>query len=530
MYTLVIREKDTAHTETTFYNPISEDPRFLITEGSFNQEINGAGQLTFTIPYMNVKYDKFKPFETLVYLLVDGIEYWRGRVISTEVDYYRNKTVTCEGILNYLLDSYVPPYKIVPEGSEQSYIEVNLRTWFNWLITSHDSQVGDSTETTHTYHQFYVVSSELASDWGSETIKMGDSDDYPKILDFIMDNMVEQKGGYLYARYETINGVTGHYIHYRKYLNKTSAQFIAFDENLIDYVDTVADDEFWTALIPLGKSVDDGSGTGNSRVTINVNGKNYITVENLVNRGVTTTPLSNGATATSILVNGSSVTVNKWDVAQYGGKYYVFDEDGKWYMKALNFNDVKEHGMIYHIETFDDVNDAAALLDEAKKALIEHQSLQHSFTVKAIDMRLYRGDYTSLKVGQIVKVMSPPHGLSDNLLLSSVSIDLLNPSNNEYTFGDPDSTLTKAQAKAYKTLMSTRKNAQAASSSAKEAKIAAKNAQETVDGLELTLVDGEDETAELKRTGGGSSGSGSSGTISDFWSDLDPASADTEGE
>ena len=427
-----------------FYYPPSDDPRFQILSGQFEQELNGAGQLTFTIAKSSAVYDEIEEMHSEIILKQDGTEYWRGRVISTEIDYTMNKTVTCEGILNYLLDTYVSPKELaalstpVYEGSTAS-----VKFMFDWYITKHNEKVVLSTEESKTYRQMNVNWTELNADWGSDNYITTGADDYPSTLDQILDDLIEENGGYLW-----VDGGTN-VIHYRKNLTTSNVeQYIAFEENMLDYVETLAPDDengFWTALIPLGKSSDDGSGHSTRLDISSVMNRNYLL---------------------------------KTDLPTWTGG----DETAK-------------YGMIFHIETFDDVEDATKLKEEGLKFLADHVNLPQTFTIKAVDRSFYTGA-DPLKVGQVAHILSAPHGISRNdVVLSAVSLDLLNPANCDYTFGDLRSTLTKKQYRAAKAASTATSKAQNASSSAKEAKEAAAS-------ISLSMVDGENETAELVNAGG----------------------------
>lgn len=376
-------------TETIFYNPISEDQRVLIISGEYDQEVNGAGKLTFQIAYDNFRYDMFKAFTTQVVLYCDGDEYWRGRVISVSISYDLTKTIVCEGVLNYLLDTFVFPSSNYVEGED-----VSIVSYFTDLINTHNTLVKASGESDTWYKQF-IVDESLEDQWGSDTFKYVADDSCPTTLDAILNSLIDQKSGYLYTEvYETvINGrsVKTNKIYYQKILTSESNQWIAFDENMLDFEQLTEDEEFWTVIVPFGKAVDD------SRVNI--------------------------------------TTVND-------GKYTIAHPDAAIY------------GYIYHPEFYDDIEDPYELKTAAQKTVDEHQNLEQSCTVRAVDMSLYR-NASPLRIGQTVKIFSKPHGLNmESLRVSSVMIDLTNPSRSEFSFGKPDKTLSKEQSELMKQLKS----------------------------------------------------------------------------
>ena len=66
-----------------------------------------------------------------------------------------------------------------------------------------------------------------------------------------------------------------------------------------------------------------------------------------------------------------------------------------------------------------------------------------TFNIGAIDLSLIDVDYTPIRPGQYFKVKSAPHGINDFFQCSEITLDLLNPEQNNYTFGPALQTLTK---------------------------------------------------------------------------------------
>ena len=66
---------------------------------------NSAGSFTATVPITNVYYDSFKIFATNITVRRNDDVIWFGRVLSEEMDFWKNKKITCEGALAFLNDT-----------------------------------------------------------------------------------------------------------------------------------------------------------------------------------------------------------------------------------------------------------------------------------------------------------------------------------------------------------------------------------------------------------------------------------------
>ena len=62
--------------------------------------------------------------------------------------------------------------------------------------------------------------------------------------------------------------------------------------------------------------------------------------------GVTTTPLTDGATTNPIIIDGASVTATAGDFVQYGSSIFVFSKDGVWQEASLKITFTDDGGII----------------------------------------------------------------------------------------------------------------------------------------------------------------------------------------
>lgn len=172
------------------------------------------------------------------------------------------------------------------------------------------------------------------------------------------------------------------YIDYVKQFGQESAQEIRFGENLLDLKRYIKADNIITAIIPVGK--------------------NNVTIKS---------------------ANG------------HDGKDYIYDPAA-----------VELYGWIYQKVDFSDVNDPDTLLAKAKEYLQTCVNLAITIELTAIDLHLVDVDMDRIKLGDIVRVVSPLHHLDRYMQVSKREYNLTEPSADKITLGDTLSYLTEKQA------------------------------------------------------------------------------------
>jgi len=185
-------------------------------------------------------------------------------------------------------------------------------------------------------------------------------------------------------------GAYGGYFRIRRYGNRryldylsetdTNAQPIEFGVNLLDLTRNISANEVFTVLLPLGA---------------NDKENNPLTVASVNN-----------------------------------GLEYIEDT-----------NAVAKYGRIWKTKTWGYIEDAAELLTVANEYLATGISEETTLTIKAVDMHFVNGAQR-IGIGDMVRIVSNPHGLDRTIICYQMQVDLLNPENTEYTFGKPAETLT----------------------------------------------------------------------------------------
>lgn len=208
---------------------------------------NAAGTLTFVLLPAHPLYDKLQKLKTRIRVMQDDEIIWRGRVLETESDFYRQKTVTCEGELTYLVDSVLHPYKLADYDGTAAGL-------FRLYLTRHNEAVSEA-------QQFQIGNVDI------ETLSSVENTGYGNTWDEISDNLIDIHGGFLRIRHED----GARYLDWTKASGTSCGQVIRFGENLLDLSEYVSASEVVTCLIPY-------AGQSDSQITISsVNGgKDYI--------------------------------------------------------------------------------------------------------------------------------------------------------------------------------------------------------------------------------------------------------------
>ena len=208
---------------------------------------------------------------------------------------------------------------------------------------------------------------------------------YETTFDVIKTRLLDTLGGYLWVRHES----DGVYLDYLEDFPYMSTQRITFGENLLDYARTRDGSEIATALIPLGARQTDAEG-------------------NQTDQRLTITEVN-------------------------GGKDYVFDQAA-----------VEHYGWIFATQTWDDVTQAGNLKQKGLDALQEKIKTVDTIEMTAADLSQMDKSFDDFRIGQYVFVDSLPHGIEDEkFLVTKMTLNLADPSQNKLTFGRVKSSFTE---------------------------------------------------------------------------------------
>lgn len=231
--------------DTLLYLPGDEE--LSVLSPVLETQCNAAGTLTFVLLPEHPLYSALHKMRTRIIVKQDDEIIWRGRVLETETDFYRQKTVTCEGKLTYLVDSVLHPYKLADYDGTAAGL-------FRLYLMRHNEAVSEA-------QQFQI------GDVDIETLSSVENTGYGNTWDEISDNLIDVHGGFLRIRHED----GARYLDWTKESGTSCGQVIRFGENLLDLSEYVSASEVVTCLIPY-------AGQSDSKITIaSVNdGKDYL--------------------------------------------------------------------------------------------------------------------------------------------------------------------------------------------------------------------------------------------------------------
>lgn len=336
-------------------------PELKVIQPKCSLALNKTGSLTFYIAPNHPYYDKVKKHTSEITLYQDNKILFRGRVLNDEIDFDNIKSVECEGELAYFLDSIQRGKEYHLEGGSDNVIETYLKS----LIDIHNPQVDDRKK--------FTVGNVTVTDSNNYLYKISN---YEDTLTTINDKLINVYGGYVQVRHE---GNT-RYLDYLSTVTNVSNQTIEFGKNIIDMTKHISGEDIYTALIPLGATIDSDNGYEN-RLKI------------------------------SSLANSTDGTIVKKDD-------YIYDSEA-----------VAKWGWIWKVEKWDDVTVDTNLLSKAKSELKSAIDAMLTIEMTAIDLHLLNVDIDMINVGDKIRCISQPHNLDTDLVVNSITIDIDNPAN-----------------------------------------------------------------------------------------------------
>ena len=209
----------------------SESDELAVIGPEIALKANSAGTFTFTLPPTHPFYDRIKLKTSIIEVARDGESLFEGFPTSEALDFYKNRTMTCEGVLSFLNDS------ILRQSYRQGKTALQL---FTEYITEHNAQV-DS------WKEFTVGSVTVDDDY------ITCYTNYNSTMQEIKEDLLDDLGGYLRVR--KYQGTR--YIDYLAESPRTSGQVIRIGKNLLDLTQNFDASDICTRVIPLGAKLDE---------------------------------------------------------------------------------------------------------------------------------------------------------------------------------------------------------------------------------------------------------------------------------
>lgn len=400
------------------FSDVTPAVEYKVISPKLTMEDNCAGSLEFTMPPQNAMYDTISCLNTELMVKQDGVEIWRGRVISDSLDFWKNKKIVAEGELAYLNDSIQPPKKYVTTPTPSKPVSgvvynTTVKSFLKALLEIHNSQVGGE----YSNKGFSVedgdlyVAPELDGDQLDDNDAINRFTNFETTLECVLDKLVSRLGGHLRIRHITrqINGknVDVRCLDYLKdYIDASYNQTIQFGSNLLDFVRDIDSTEWVTAVIPRGKRKDEEEIEGLEA---------YTTAE-------------------------KSTIIDTWHARNS--------------TVVKNPTTNRTYGFICTVVDWENVTDPDTLVKKAKKYLESVQFNKMVIEVSTVDLHYLNPDIDTFKMLSMVTCISDAHGMNSKFPVTKMEIDLLDPGNTTYTlgsevFGNISSTINRFSNEVY---------------------------------------------------------------------------------
>lgn len=372
-----------------------------IYDVKLSAEVNAAAYFDFSIPCTHHLYDKIAERDGIVRVYSDKKLLFIGEITEISDDFNQNKTVSCVDPRDHLDDVMIRPYSTV-EGEEPLLAPSSIDGYFQWLVDQYNNGVINAK-----FH-FQVGVNQGGSLTKSNYIYKK-NEGLPGVGSEIENEILDTYGGYLVLTYPEGIPTLNLYAD----VHEANTQIIDFGVNLIDFTRTSSTTDQYTAVRPVGgtpeKTDDDPDDYQPKPVTIEELGDGVTFVD-------------------SDYVKKGDVVYSVSKVNRYGYREYNWTES--------------------------DTLDANTLLEESVADLKKQIEPKITINVKAVDLALFMEDYDHLECGEVARIRSKPHGVDEYLLVSSMDIDLQDPSQTSYTLGQAYDSLTGEQSAYVKSLNS----------------------------------------------------------------------------
>ena len=119
--------------------------------------------------------------------------------------------------------------------------------------------------------------------------------------------------------------------------------------------------------------------------------------------------------------------------------------DGKDYIEDAEA--IALYGRIVKVIEYDDVTLPENLMRKGQSVLNSQRLLSVCITLTAVDLHLLNVDIEKIKLGDLIRVISKPHGLDEYLMIQKLELDISHPENSKVTLGITKQTLAESVGK-----------------------------------------------------------------------------------
>lgn len=436
------------YNDSTIFDPYGNDNE-VVTNASMSVEINAAAYMDFTMSRPHPLYNTISERDGVVTLYWDSDILFQGVIESIDMDLYGNKSVSCVSALDYLNDTVVRPYSTIA-GEQKLTAPSSVDGYFQWLIDQHNKHVLDS-------RKYFYIGVNQGANLKNNNFIYRSSTNNPTTASEISDKLLDELGGYLTMRY-----VDGRYVlDLYSDPSKMNTQIIDFGVNITNFSKTIDTKDQYTALILKGGSPESSGEDGITTVD------DPIDISNVPD---------GGTRFDSTILKHGDVIYDPVAVLRYGYKEEAYEDST--------------------------ITDVDTLLKAGIAALNKRKNPQIRLDIKAVDLSMFTEGYTHLNVGDVVRVRSAVHNTDEYLMVNSISLDLNDPGQSEYSIGQVYDSLTGQQSGLIRSLNSGINSSMDSIASldqtAKDQSIQISLAQQSADNAQTTANNAQSSVNDLK--------------------------------
>lgn len=472
------------YNDSFLFDPFDETR--IVSSASITTNVNAASYLDFTIAATHPLYNTIEQRSGTITLYSDNEKLFQGQITSIDMDMDGNKSVTCSSALDWLKDVQLRPYSTDQDECNEYEFKLDkapdaLDAYFQWLIDQYNAQNKDN--------RYFTINVNQAADLTNREIVYFASTSPRSVADAIEEDILKTFGGYLVLRYEDDQLILDLYSD----IHEMNEQVIDYGENILDISRSESTDNQYTAVYPIGatpqytaaqqKYHDEKDAYDEhmkqrdeaEKAAINKLKKEEEAEQKRIN-GMGRGPAKSNAQAalqrrkqqrearekafsdeTKRLQDAQKIkddknnadktkpnpiTIESLNNGGYPGDLDIFKEGDVVY----SMSHVARYGYKEFVYSENDVHDKNELLMLAVAKLKTLMAPVLTIDVRAVDQALYNPKHRHLFAGQAVRVRSKTHNVDEFMMVSSIDLDLIDPSRTTATLGVEYDTLTGQQS------------------------------------------------------------------------------------
>ena len=472
------------YNDSFLFDPFDETR--IVSSASITTNVNAASYLDFTIAATHPLYDTIEQRSGIITLYSDNEKLFQGLITSIDMDMDGNKSVTCSSALDWLKDVQLRPYSTDQDECNEYEFKLDkapdaLDAYFQWLIDQYNAQNKDN--------RYFTINVNQAADLTNRNIVYFASTSPRSVADAIEEDILKTFGGYLVLRYEDDQLILDLYSD----IHEMNGQIIDYGENILNISRNESTDDQYTAVYPIGKTPqytaeqqkyhDEKDAYDEmmkrrdetEKAAINKLKKEEEAEQNRI-KGITDKKAKANAQdalrrrkdqrqarekafsdETKRLQDAQKIkddknaadktkpnpiTIESLDNGGYEGDLDIFKDGDVIYSVSY----VARYGYKEFVYSETDVDDKKELLKLAVAKLKSLMAPVLTIDVRAVDQALYNPKHRHLFAGQAVRVRSKAHKVDEFMMVSSIDLDLIDPSQTTATLGVAYDTLTGQQS------------------------------------------------------------------------------------